>query len=135
MENTTPSAPVPNPPPAVSGEDKTVAIICYLTLIGFIVAIILHSSKKTKLGAYHLRQSLGLFLTAIALWIAAFVVIFAIALVLHFLLILLPLLNLTINVALLTLWVMGLIAAVNGEMKPMPIVGPLYQKWFGTAFE
>jgi hypothetical protein len=30
---------------------------------------------------------------------------------------------------------MGFIAAVNGQMKPMPVVGELYQKWFGTAFD
>jgi hypothetical protein len=30
---------------------------------------------------------------------------------------------------------MGLIAAINGQMKPMPVVGPLYQTWFGTTFD
>jgi uncharacterized membrane protein len=33
------------------------------------------------------------------------------------------------------LWVLGMIAAVKGEMKPMPLVGPLYQKWFGNLFD
>ena len=28
-------------------EDKTVAIIAYITLIGFIVAIVMHGSNKT----------------------------------------------------------------------------------------
>ena len=35
----------------------------------------------------------------------------------------------------LVLWVMGLIAAINGQLKPMPVVGPMYQKWFGTTFD
>ena len=35
----------------------------------------------------------------------------------------------------LVLWVMGLIAAINGERKPMPVVGEMYQKWFGNAFD
>jgi hypothetical protein len=46
------------PPPATTApaaEDRTVAIVSYLTLIGFVVAILLHSSKKTQLGAFHLR--------------------------------------------------------------------------------
>jgi uncharacterized membrane protein len=38
-------------------------------------------------------------------------------------------------VSLFVLWIMGLIAAINGQMKPMPVVGPLYQKWFGTTFD
>ena len=32
------------------------------------------------------------------------------------------------------LWIMGLIAAVNGQQKPMPVVGEYYQKWFAGAF-
>lgn len=38
--------PTQTPPPPATTEDKTAAIIAYLTLIGFIVAIILNSGKK-----------------------------------------------------------------------------------------
>jgi uncharacterized membrane protein len=108
------SAP-PAQPPAAVAEDKTVAVVSYLTLIGFIVAIVLHSNKKTKLGAFHLRQTLGLFLTS--------------------LLGIIPILGWILLIVLVVFWVMGLIAAINGQMKPMPVVGPLYQKWFGNLFE
>ena len=37
--------------------------------------------------------------------------------------------------SMLVLWILGLVAAINGQMKPMPVVGPLYQKWFGTTFD
>jgi hypothetical protein len=136
MDTTTPPAATP---PAPTDEDKTVAIVSYLTLIGFIVAIVLHSSKKTKLGAYHLRQVLGFMLTGVAGWIAVAIITFILALVLSFvkflLAILIPLIWLAFTGAMIALWVMGLIAAVNGQMKPMPVVGPLYQQWFGTAFD
>jgi uncharacterized membrane protein len=121
--------PVPStaaPPAAAANEDKTVAILSYLTLIGFIAAIVINSNKKTQLGAYHLRQSLGLFLTAIAVGMGG--VVLAIIPILGILCLF------AIWVGILVLWVMGLIAAINGEMKPMPIVGPMYQKWFGTTF-
>jgi uncharacterized membrane protein len=39
------------------------------------------------------------------------------------------------GLAMLVLWILGLVAAVNGQMNPMPIVGPLYQKWSGNAFD
>jgi uncharacterized membrane protein len=114
------------PAPAAAGEDKTVAIVSYITLIGFIAAIIIHSNKKTKLGAFHLRQVLGFFLT----WVAVVIC--------QFILLLIPILGwlaiLALYVSLLVLWIMGLIAAINGQMKPMPVVGPLYQKWFGNTF-
>ena len=131
-ENQTQNPPPTNPSPSLpasagAGEDKTVAIIAYLTLIGFIVAIVLHMNKKTKLGAFHLRQLLGFFLTGIAVVFCQFILMF------------IPILGWLCVVALwlsmLALWVLGLIAAINGEMKPMPVVGPLYQEWLGKTFD
>ncbi len=120
METTTPAQ---TPPPATTGEDKTVAIVAYLTLIGFIAAVIIHSNKKTKLGAFHLRQMLGFMLS----WFA--VIILIIIPIIGWILI--P----VFYICMIVLWIMGLIAAINGQMKPMPVVGPLYQKWFGTIFD
>jgi uncharacterized membrane protein len=115
------------PAGAASSEDKTVAILSYLTLIGFIIAIIMHGSKKTKLGSYHLRQSLGLILTAIAFGVVATLVAF------------IPfvgwIVGFAVWIGILVLWVMGLIGAVNGQQKPVPVLGEQYQKWFGQAFE
>jgi len=136
METTTPAQ---TPPPATVGEDKTAAILAYLTLIGFVVAIILHSSKKTKLGAFHLRQMLGYILTVVVGWICVAFVMFVLLIVLAFMksfvLLLVPLIYFAFGISMLVLWIMGLIAAINGQMKPMPVVGPLYQKWFGTTFD
>jgi uncharacterized membrane protein len=110
------------PPPVGTTEDRTVAILSYITIIGFIIAIVLHSSKKTALGAYHLRQCLGLFVTAV---VGGFCMI-------------IPLLNVllipVLGIGLFVLWILGLIAAVNGQQKPMPLVGEYYQKWFAGAF-
>lgn len=112
----------PSPAAPAAPEDKTVAIVSYLTIIGFIIALIMHGSKKTALGSFHLRQTLGLFLTGIAAnflmiipilgWIAAPIVL----------------------IGLLVFWVMGLISAINGQQKPVPLVGELYAKWFSGAF-
>ncbi|MGA3267485.1 MAG: hypothetical protein ABSE16_11750 [Verrucomicrobiota bacterium] len=136
MENTTPA---PAAPPATTAEDKTVAIVAYLTLIGFIVAIILNANKKTKLGAYHLRQVLGLILTRIIGYICLVILMVVLAVVLFFMkslvILLVPLIYLAFGVFLLVCFIMGLVAAINGQMKPMPVVGPLYEKWFGTAFD
>jgi uncharacterized membrane protein len=131
MDPTTPppitSSDVTPPPAASIAEDKTVAILSYLTLIGFIVAIALHSNKKTRLGAFHLRQVLGIFLTGIAVFVCDFVLVF------------IPILGwlcmFLLWVSLLVFWVMGLVAAIKGEMKPVPVLGPMYQKWLGTTFD
>jgi len=120
--STTPETPAP----AATTEDSTVAILSYLTPIGFIIAIVMHGSKKTKLGSYHLRQSLGLLLTFIASWPISMALVF------------IPFLgwacNLVIMFGLLAIWVMGLIAAASGQQKPVPLLGEQYQKWFANAF-
>lgn len=115
------------PPPATPVvEDRTVAILSYITIIGFIIAIVMHSSKKTQLGAFHLRQVLGLFITGVAFGLCAIVLAF------------IPILGwLAIMAGWLTLLVfviIGLIAAANGQQKPVPLLGEKYQGWFANAF-
>lgn len=112
--------------PAAAAEDRTVAIVSYLTLIGFIVAVVIHGNKKTALGAYHLRQSLGLMVTAIAFSVAS-MIIGAIPII-GFLVIPLGWL------AMFVLWVMALVAAASGQLRPVPLVGEYFQKWFAGAF-
>ena len=36
---------------------------------------------------------------------------------------------------LLALWIIGLLAAINGEQKPVPVLGTHFQNWFGHAFD
>jgi uncharacterized membrane protein len=114
--------PSTTPSPVVSSEDKTVAIVAYITIIGFIAAIIIHSNKKTQLGAFHLRQMLGIILTGVAAMVCAIV----------------PILGWIVYIvavlALLVFWIMGLIAAIQGQTKPVPILGAKYQQWFAGAF-
>ena len=119
------------PPPAATpaGEDRTVAILTYITIIGFVIAIVMHSSKKTALGTYHLRQGLGLFITSLVAWVPCIILSF-IPVVNLLMVLVWPLLG----ISLMVLWVMGLLAAVNGQQKPMPVVGQHYQKWFAGAF-
>jgi uncharacterized membrane protein len=118
-------ATVPPSQAAVAGattEDKTVAILSYVTILGFIAAIFMHQSNKTELGAYHLRQVLGLALTGVAGgiigvvpilgWIAWFVVV----------------------IALFLLWLQGLVFAIRGIMRPVPLLGEHYQRWFAGVF-
>jgi uncharacterized membrane protein len=118
--------PPPVTPAASTGEDRTVAVLTYITIIGFIIALIIHSGKKTALGSFHLRQGLGLFVSGIVLSLAGWVLIF------------IPLLGLVAIWAawllMFVMWLMGLIAAANGQQKPTPVLGEYYQKWFSGTF-
>ncbi len=102
-----------------SNEDNTVAIIAYITIIGWIIALIMHSNKKTQLGAFHLREMLGLMLFGIGLSIFARIPIIGILAFIG-------------ELGLFVLWLLGLINAINKEMKYLPLIGDLFQKWFGN---
>jgi len=126
-----PPPPLATPLVASSSEDNTVAIISYLSPVGFIVAAILHTKNKTKIGAFHLRQSLGLIITAVAISIG-FALISAILPFLVFLLF--PVYSL-LWVGVIVLAIVGLIAAANRKFTPIPFLGDQYVKYLGTAFD
>jgi len=119
--------------------DKTIGIVAYVTLIGFIIAIVMNSDKKDeekKFGAYHLRQSLGLIITSIGLMIGISIITailsaisFGLGLTLSG--ILFPLMYLGI----LALLIIGIINASNGEKKPLPLVGEFIEKTLKNTFE
>lgn len=125
----TPETPPLAPVTPVSTEDRTVAILTYITIVGFIIAIVMHNGKKTSLGAFHLRQGLGLFISGLVVWIPCMIISF-----IPFVNLLMILLWPAVGISLFVLWIMGLIAAVNGQEKPMPVIGVYYQKWFASAF-
>ena len=96
---------------------KTVAIIAYITLIGWIVALVMNNGNKTPLGTYHVRQALGIMCIGVIL-----------AIISGFLA--LGMISWIINLVILILWILGLVSAVQGEMKPVPVVGEKFQEWF-----
>lgn len=135
MENTPPSASPPQPTSVGTAEDKTIAIVSYLTLLGFLIALIMYSSNKTVLGAFHLRQCLGLILAGIGGWIGIIIV----NLILVFIPVIGPIVALLLfwcfGLTMVVFWIIGLLAAINGECKPVPLVGEQFQKWFAGAFK
>ena len=102
-------------------QDKTIAIVAYLTIIGLVVALVLNNEKKDLFAKYHIRQSLGLVLTSIALSLINVI----------------PILGWIVSMVgafvLLYMWVMGLLNAINGREKPVPILGEKYEEWLKSV--
>ena len=110
-----------NQAPATSGMDgKTIAIISYFSVVGWIIAYVLYTSNKSQVAVYHLRQSLALILCGIACGIIYYILLFTIFFLAFFIWILF--------IGLLVLWIMGLISAINGEEKPIPVIGAKAQE-------
>lgn len=104
-------------------DGKTVAIISYLTLIGWVIAYVMYGSNKQPLSAYHIRQSLGIMITGVLFYILQFMLLFV-----PFIGWLITLIMIPIGLILFVFWIMGLIAAINGEEKPIPFIGNKIQE-------
>jgi uncharacterized membrane protein len=93
-------------------QGRLVAIISYGTLIGWLIALLLHQQHPTRLGRFHLRQTLGLYLSAVLVgWI--------------------PAIGWLLSVGLLVLWVLGLAGAIQERAEPVPLLGKWYQQVLG----
>ncbi|WP_339831686.1 hypothetical protein [uncultured Altibacter sp.] len=96
---------------------KTVAILAYITIIGWIIALVMHNDKKTDFGAFHIRQALGIMVVAVVLSIIISVVG-------------IPILGWILQLAILVFWILGFIGAIQGEKKLVPLLGEQFQDWF-----
>lgn len=99
-------------------DGKTIAIVAYLTLIGLVAALIMNSDKKLPLATFHIRQSLGLMLTSLAIGMVGLIPVLG------------WLINLVALFFLLFMWITGLVNAINGRLKVLPFVGEKYAEWF-----
>lgn len=88
-------------------QNKVMGIIAYIL---FFVPLL--AAKESPFAQYHARQGLNLFLLALASNI-----VLGILPIIGWLL--LPIANL----AVLALMIIGILAAVNGQMKPLPLIG------------
>jgi len=95
-------------------QAKLVAILSYITIIGWVIALILNQNNKTKLGSFHVRQSLILIIAgalgSVIFWI--------------------PLIGWALFILLVVFWIMGLVYAIQGQMKEIPLIGSYAQRWF-----
>jgi uncharacterized membrane protein len=99
-------------------DNKTLSIISYITIIGWLVAYFSGKDKADALLKYHLRQSLGLAIVSIVFNIA-FTIIASIVPSLSFLGL--------VGYAFIILWIMGIINAANGALKPVPLIGKMFE--------
>ncbi|MCZ4223642.1 DUF4870 domain-containing protein [Pedobacter rhodius] len=108
---------------------KTAGIISYFTIIGWLIAYFaMHKDNKTELGSYQLRQTL-LFA------IVSTVIGWGLGFVLGILIVstgvgALIYIAYILQIALFIIWLIGLIGAINGEKKPMPLIGEKAQTMF-----
>ncbi len=97
-------------------NSKALAIITYITLIGWIIAFALNNKQKNALVSYHQRQALGIQL-----------IYFSIAFVIS--ITGLP----SLQVLFLGVFIFMIIGISNASKqlnKPLPLVGVYFENWF-----
>jgi len=101
-------------------DNKTLSIISYITLIGWLVAYFVGKEKADSLLKYHLRQSMGLFIVIFVLGIGIGIIISIIPS--------LNILSMLLNLVYLVFVVLGVLNANKTLEKPLPIMGKYFEK-------
>jgi uncharacterized membrane protein len=111
---------------------KNAAIVSYLSIIGWLIAYFaFHNDKKTELGSYHLRQTLLFYICSFGVYIVWSIIVTALIFSLSLGLASIALiLNWVIYLGLFVFWIIGFIGAINGQKKPMPLIGEKAQTLF-----
>lgn len=81
-------------------DKKTTSIVAYFTWIGLIIALLAGDKEGAK---FHLNQALVIMLFS--------------------LLSIIPCIGWIWGIFMLVCWIMGLVAAINQEEKPVPLIG------------
>lgn len=82
-------------------DTKTTGIVAYITWIGLLIAFLAGDKEGAK---FHINQSLVLVIASVICGI-------------------IPIVGWIAEIVVLVFTVMGIISAVNGEEKPLPLIG------------
>lgn len=102
-------------------NSKTLSILSYVTLIGWLIAYFSGKEKSDSLLRYHLKQSLGLAIVSIVLNIVLSIIAHVVPA--------LSFLGLA-GYVILIFWVLGIINAANQAEKPVPVIGKVFEDKF-----
>lgn len=103
-------------------DKKTLAIISYISIIGWLIAYFQYKDKeKDPFVTYHLKQSLGIAIVSIILAVALNIIAGMVPA--------LAVLSI-VQLVILVLWIVGIVNAANEKMKPVPLVGAMFEDKF-----
>ncbi|WP_115462757.1 YtxH domain-containing protein [Winogradskyella aurantiaca] len=94
----------------VLSDGKNVAIIAHLTIIGWVIALVMNGSNRTEMGSFYIKQMLGFMLLSLVG--------------------LIPIVGWILSLVVLAAWLMSLVSALGGKIKPSFLLGQQFQEWF-----
>jgi uncharacterized membrane protein len=109
---------------------RTAGMVSYFFVLGWSLGYFgFHQPNKTSLSAFHLRQTLFLYLTFVAIWFGLSLVPVSIVPQGIFSIFYLKML---LVLCFLVFWLIGLDAASKAEEKPIPLFGKIAQNLFSA---
>ncbi|MDR6919719.1 DUF4870 domain-containing protein [Chryseobacterium sp. 2987] len=102
-------------------DNKTLSIVSYISIVGWLIAYFMGKDHSDSILRYHLRQSLGLAIISILF-----------SVVLNVLAMLIPALGILgiLSLGIVILWIIGIINAANNAQKPLPVIGKMFEDKF-----
>lgn len=109
-------------------DGKTAGIVSYFFILGWLISYFaMYQNNKTALASYQLRQTLLFHIVSIVIYYAISAIVSGMIMSGVFVGISLFWL---VRVGLLILWIIGFVGAINGEKKPIPLIGERAQSMF-----
>lgn len=88
-----------------NNNDVTMAVLAY-----FLFFLPLIAAKDSKLAMFHANQSLVLLIAWVATWVIGMIPFVGI-------------LSMLLWLGIFILWILGVVQAAQGQMKPLPLIG------------
>jgi len=108
--------------PKDAQDNKIMGILAYL---GILVLVPIFAAKESPFARFHANQGLVLLIAYIAAYIVIAILSAILAVISFSLLLLVSLLNAAVGIGILVFAVLGIINAVKGEMKELPLIGSI----------
>ena len=102
---------------SIEKEGRTTAIVAYFTILGALIALSMNAEPKNEFARFHIRQAFGLhiFFLGFALFLSQWFNEYA---------------WIGLYICYIVLWGYGFIGALSEKKQSVPVLGPLFQKWF-----
>lgn len=97
---------------------KTMGILAYILFL-----IPLFAARDNKYAMFHTEQAIALWIAFIVIYIAMWILTYIVGMISSSLACIISILGIVPWLAYLVLWIMGLINAIGGKVKELPVVG------------
>ena len=106
--------------PKDAEDNKVMAVLAYL---GILVLVPIFAAKESPFARYHANQGLILLIAGIAIYMITYIATFVIIAISLSLAWIISIFNAVVGLGMLAFIIIGIINAIKGEAKELPLIG------------